>query len=104
FSPLHGTPKSSRFPYTTLFRSIEIRIPGKAELADVVLVDLRERAVALLAVGAPMGEPVLAAVFLGEDALLIDVGKAPLRAGRRGDRKSTRLNSSHVKISYAVFC
>src|SRR5690606_41906737 len=26
------------------------------------------------------------------------------RIGRRGDRKSTRLNSSHVKISYAVFC
>src|SRR5436309_15669077 len=26
------------------------------------------------------------------------------RAGRAGDRKSTRLNSSHVKISYAVFC
>src|SRR5690606_39789858 len=29
-------------------------------------------------------------------------GRLPI--GRRGDRKSTRLNSSHVKISYAVFC
>src|SRR5699024_11730852 len=29
---------------------------------------------------------------------------SPHRTGRRGDRKSTRLNSSHVSISYAVFC
>src|SRR5690606_40488846 len=29
---------------------------------------------------------------------------AIVRSGRRTDRKSTRLNSSHVKISYAVFC
>src|SRR5690606_42081800 len=30
--------------------------------------------------------------------------QCPLRKGSLGDRKSTRLNSSHVKISYAVFC
>src|SRR5690606_40410887 len=30
--------------------------------------------------------------------------RAPLTSASRGDRKSTRLNSSHVKISYAVFC
>src|SRR5690625_6243903 len=31
-------------------------------------------------------------------------GRRPARADRRRDRKSTRLNSSHVAISYAVFC
>src|SRR5690606_41114773 len=31
-------------------------------------------------------------------------GRAPARLAPTGDRKSTRLNSSHVKISYAVFC
>src|SRR5271165_4146144 len=33
-----------------------------------------------------------------------DISVESLLAGRRSDRKSTRLNSSHVKISYAVFC
>src|SRR5690554_7686324 len=32
------------------------------------------------------------------------VGVGTLEEGRNGDRKSTRLNSSHVRISYAVFC
>src|SRR3712207_6976354 len=31
-------------------------------------------------------------------------GRGPVRPGRPGDRKSTRLNSSHANISYAVFC
>src|SRR5690349_22658325 len=34
-----------------------------------------------------------------DDAVLVEVGQ-----GENGDRKSTRLNSSHVEISYAVFC
>src|SRR2546430_5789105 len=67
-------PRSTLFPYTTLFRS-QMRRP----LAQP---DQRGR------VGARRG-------LAGGDALE--------RRGRR-DRKSTRLNSSHSQISYAVFC
>src|SRR3989442_9676723 len=57
-------PRSTLFPYTTLFRSAHRR-----HLATVP-----------------------------------HPGPAGRRGARRGDRKSTRLNSSHVRISYAVFC
>src|SRR2546430_3563337 len=70
-------PRSTLFPYTTLFRS-------------------------------PKGF----VFFFGEDAVVIEKNLAERRAavgGNRGeaehlDRKSTRLNSSHSQISYAVFC
>src|SRR5688572_31411048 len=80
-------PRSTLFPYTTLFRS---------ELFDAT-VDLepRERARLLRERGA--GDPEL--IRLVED--LAEADQAPL-AGL--DRKSTRLNSSHSQISYAVFC
>src|SRR5690625_2896403 len=40
----------------------------------------------------------------GDEITLKGLGVTPLRRERRGDRKSTRLNSSHVATSYAVFC
>src|SRR5690606_41379178 len=40
---------------------------------------------------------------LGVSIRWLESGKGPMEASK-GDRKSTRLNSSHVKISYAVFC
>src|SRR5437868_7981061 len=71
FLMLRRPPRSTLFPYTTLFRSSRAHPPASA----------RRRA-----------------SFL----------RSPSHAGRepRGsrDRKSTRLNSSHVSISYAVFC
>src|SRR3712207_7738257 len=83
-------PRSTLFPYTTLFRSPRARV-----LVDVARefgdggrdLNLRRRVEAHLAREPP-------------DALahLDDVGLAPQ------DRKSTRLNSSHANISYAVFC
>src|SRR3712207_8192612 len=79
-------PRSTLFPYTTLFRSEglvvqERLVQGRHEIARPDGVDL-------------------------------DVGRGPLDAhragellhGALGDRKSTRLNSSHANISYAVFC
>src|SRR2546426_1714894 len=64
-------PRSTLFPYTTLFRSTggTAHLPGMVELAR-------------------------------------EVFAMPVRAGtpEQGDRKSTRLNSSHLVISYAVFC
>src|SRR2546422_5473010 len=80
-------PRSTLFPYTTLFRSE---------------VDLAERFLGsgFLHRGAEAAEHVvhLRGVEVGE---LVEVHEALLEFG---DRKSTRLNSSHGYISYAVFC
>src|SRR3712207_6887890 len=77
-------PRSTLFPYTTLFRS------GAAAVLDDV---------AGGAVGPDPGDD-------GEDDVLgrDPLGQPPLDGDRHLDRKSTRLNSSHANISYAVFC
>src|SRR5438045_6620406 len=90
---LRRPPTSTLFPYTTLFRS---------DLGDECAV-LHRAARALLAFG---GERVL---FDARDAIArCDLlGRHAHVAGVDGagqDRKSTRLNSSHLGISYAVFC
>src|SRR3712207_6893597 len=77
-------PRSTLFPYTTLFRS-EATAQVRAALPHVT-VAVGNREECEVAVGET--EPDRAA-----DALL-----------DAGDRKSTRLNSSHANISYAVFC
>src|SRR3989442_8067737 len=84
-------PRSTLFPYTTLFRSQPDRHPA-AELRGHP--------------GAPRrssrGGHRFAAILPGAGN-----GRAAWGGGLRGvdrDRKSTRLNSSHVRISYAVFC
>src|SRR5690554_7769992 len=69
FLMIRRPPRSTLFPYTTLFRSL----PAQG------------RSGAAAAVPPAVSRPVRA-------------------AGLSGDRKSTRLNSSHVRISYAVFC
>src|SRR2546426_1729055 len=76
-------PRSTLFPYTTLFRS---------GLAKAVLHGVRARAVA-----AHLGQHFGVAPDHGH-GYRVAVGLAGL------DRKSTRLNSSHLVISYAVFC
>src|SRR2546430_13476002 len=71
-------PRSTLFPYTTLFRSGGLQ---------------RQR------LGHELAED---NVHEGDDEEGDDAGHAV--AGNRVDRKSTRLNSSHSQISYAVFC
>src|SRR2546430_8632663 len=67
-------PRSTLFPYTTLFRSrLGAGVRGQLGVAPVVL-------------------------HLRVQEVLVDGGQLA------GDRKSTRLNSSHSQISYAVFC
>src|SRR3712207_7798085 len=82
FLMIRRPPRSTLFPYTTLFRS------------------------------APDALRSLAGARVGQDATLADLHRAE-RCGARlvipeddewPDRKSTRLNSSHANISYAVFC
>src|SRR2546427_7473679 len=84
FLMIRRPPRSTLFPYTTLFRSrpVDPRLPGRLGIEH------------------------------GDDREQRDVGVThhhPARRPRRPliscrDRKSTRLNSSHSQISYAVFC
>src|SRR3712207_9182874 len=97
-------PRSTLFPYTTLFRSIA---PGGAVLHHVLAKE-HERAepLAVLFGRLPAGEAVVALLAVpGEGAGIegIVLAQGSERADERlEDRKSTRLNSSHANISYAV--
>src|SRR3712207_7899244 len=90
-------PRSTLFPYTTLFRSVD-------DQPERLLVRLaaQERRVGELRPGRvePGDEHVGRAGLPGQRS-----ADGPVVRPRRGrDRKSTRLNSSHANISYAVFC
>src|SRR2546430_5734626 len=76
-------PRSTLFPYTTLFRSP----PGKLTKADF-----------------SSDQEVRWCPGCGDYAILNNVQKVMPELGIPRDRKSTRLNSSHSQISYAVFC
>src|SRR2546426_4336170 len=78
-------PRSTLFPYTTLFRSLPRKI---AEIGLAMAIDRKYGKDEIL-------EAYLTRIYLGT------VGGRELRGL---DRKSTRLNSSHLVISYAVFC
>src|SRR2546422_7884202 len=80
-------PRSTLFPYTTLFRSARF---------NLYLLGNKEKALALARENWKLQrEP--------RDArILLEAARAPFPCCR--DRKSTRLNSSHGYISYAVFC
>src|SRR3712207_8016575 len=90
-------PRSTLFPYTTLFRS---HLPG--ERGD----DVRDRLHGLdLRVGGVLAQGGSDLRRFVEDDLAQRVLRVPGDAeGGDIDRKSTRLNSSHANISYAVFC
>src|SRR3712207_7179253 len=86
-------PRSPLFPYTTLFRSlVEVESPERTRRRDP-------------AAGLVAHDHVLA---VGGEVRLVVVRAAgalqDLDLRRVRDRKSTRLNSSHANISYAVFC
>src|SRR5258708_17122078 len=86
-------PRSTLFPYTTLFRSMS-GLTGTA-LARVVHRHRPDMPVVLLS-----GH---SGAILAPDALDAGISKLLTRP-LQSDRKSTRLNSSHQIISYAVFC
>src|SRR3712207_7195369 len=92
-------PRSTLFPYTTLFRS--------ARIGPELLLEELPQACALPPVA---GQGVMRLRQRHQPALVgVDEGlrrrRLPGRlTGHRLDRKGTRLNSSHANISYAVFC
>src|SRR5690242_21101773 len=96
-------PRSTLFPYTTLFRSKDAggllrqiaRTPVKPGRDDLgALIDMLNRP------PRRRGMAVIISDFLAPVA----AWSRPLRKLGVRDRKSTRLNSSHMSISYAVFC
>src|SRR5438874_6341203 len=78
-------PRSTLFPYTTLFRSLLEQVEDLPSLRTLADVELRHELEASPGARAPADGDV-------ERPFSVE------------DRKSTRLNSSHVEISYAVFC
>src|SRR3712207_8869004 len=95
-------PRSTLFPYTTLFRSLGVFLDT---ISDKIFV-----AAALI----PMVEGQLLSGWIALLIIVRDFAVSGLRSfaaaegqvisARQRDRKSTRLNSSHANISYAVFC
>src|SRR2546426_5632695 len=84
-------PRSTLFPYTTLFRSLAVALrrgPRAIPTAHALVRDLLGAAEHAHARGVILRRIV-------PPTLMLDL---------TGDRKSTRLNSSHLVISYAVFC
>src|SRR3712207_7801332 len=97
-------PRSTLFPYTTLFRSWRVALDHLAAVRDdgrrplgAVLDDERAGldAFRLYLVTAHLTPR------LGDRLVAMQFGRVDLAVA---DRKSTRLNSSHANISYAVFC
>src|SRR5207253_11278680 len=102
-SMLHRPPTPPLFPYTTLFRSEKPR-PGSAHLGDVLLPAYHtgwHLARKSPSVRSRLMDDTSCRRFFLEPDQPLHRRYAALRAL---DRKSTRLNSSHVAISYAVFC
>src|SRR3712207_8964939 len=87
FLMIRRPPRSTLFPYTTLFRSAPGAVAVLREGVDQVVLPLPREARDLLAAGVAW-----------------QVARAAVQALGQRDRKSTRLNSSHANISYAVFC
>src|SRR3712207_8920537 len=88
FIMIRRPPRSTLFPYTTLFRSQPPGRPGRRGFREGRQGPGRHARLVLQGGARPAQAD----------------GGALLRPGLRQDRKSTRLNSSHANISYAVFC
>src|SRR5690606_41559687 len=93
-SMMRPPPPSPLFPYTTLFRSLNERVEDRLELFrwdSMTRIDHLE------------GHR-----FIGDPTVqlypIVRIGELHRVGDEVEDRKSTRLNSSHVKSSYAVFC
>src|SRR3712207_8378789 len=86
-------PRSTLFPYTTLFRSERSHLNGFSGNRLVRLSEARTED----SVARALADPNARLYLFAEDRALLTVAS-------EGDRKSTRLNSSHANISYAVFC
>src|SRR5690349_22399911 len=83
-------PRSTLFPYTTLFRSLENQYIVFSETLQQMILNT--------------SCPCNACKNMNKLDLKMCIHFGEYLVQKLGDRKSTRLNSSHVEISYAVFC
>src|SRR3712207_9203302 len=97
-------PRSTLFPYTTLFRSLlAIRLVGSLRARGVHEQDLEAQRHQHSVGDRPIHvEPSLQRVADSREPLREEGPRITNRRTSEGDRKSTRLNSSHANISYAV--
>src|SRR5947209_10673817 len=96
---IRRSPRATLFPYTTLFRSIGV-------VTALVLEDLVQGDLVAVALGGA-GRHYRLVLQIGPDLRVFGGGQPDAHLQRHEgleDRKSTRLNSSHANISYAVFC
>src|SRR3712207_7427157 len=91
FLMIRRPPRSTLFPYTTLFRSVVGGV-GRCDGGD------RGGGASLYTVSHAYGR------FDRQEGACATHRREPGALNERLDRKSTRLNSSHANISYAVFC
>src|SRR5690606_40155199 len=99
---LRGTQKSTLFPYTTLFRSKPIRKTAMKESRNLKKEKEKMKIREEIQMKIPRNNP---KIRMRMENLIQNREKEILsHSSLSQDRKSTRLNSSHVKISYAVFC
>src|SRR3712207_8156794 len=99
---LRRPPRSTLFPYTTLFRSFAGLVLKLVFASGLGWLPVAGRAstraeIELQFLDDPTGIYLVDALRLGDSEVVLDVLE-------HADRKSTRLNSSHANISYAVFC
>src|SRR5205807_9326407 len=90
-------PRCTLFPYTTLFRSLAV---AAATVVGLALAGSASASAASGGADTPSQKDIFSAAAWG----LFHPGSAPPGTNDWSDRKSTRLNSSHLVISYAVFC
>src|SRR3712207_7831259 len=89
-------PRSTLFPYTTLFRSHVLERHDEARQGCRLMLQPKRVKHRKQHRGRRAG--------YSKGGTRVEFGEYGLKALDRGDRKSTRLNSSHANISYAVFC
>src|SRR5690606_40294025 len=97
-------PRSTLFPYTTLFRSLALVFYTILVLGGLAALDATLTAPGIagliLSIGMAVDANVLIFERIREELAAGRTARAAVDAGFKQDRKSTRLNSSHVKISY----
>src|SRR5207302_9610022 len=98
------TPRHALFPYTTLFRSglLSVVFGTAAAFASLLLLHTRGLLEGIGPLRLAAGAVVWAGIFILAFWTLLRRWGVDPQLGYLIDRKSTRLNSSHVKISYAV--
>src|SRR5690606_40652894 len=95
-APPRHPPTSTLSPYTTLFRSVKVVVPKRGPKKELVNLAKKNANIAI--------REKFQLIERQEERTIGACQELAKAMNISTDRKSTRLNSSHVKISYAVFC